>query len=619
MPDTYPSEGQMPAAGQMPYWCSAEGLTREISSYRQKMQPIFARWLRAKAAYATPAYRGEEGVPEPENYRMTFMVHTTARVMSGEPRVLFSTRRDVAQDRVEGLEAACDAWQRDQRYSVLRERALADMHLYDFAVYLVEQKTRRGFKQIKTPCLSRIPSHLFGCDTACTGIENARMLWHTIIEDHTDLTAKAQKDKSWNFEAVMKLTADALSDLRPTESAVKRGEVAYNEVYCPNYELPESDPFWDDMDEAERKRFNGTIFTVPHMQTGMSDMYLRDPRPYFGPRGGMYAIGGVMSVPDEWRPVSTLTACEGQIEQVNAQARANDKSARNKKSMVLVDAMNADGQAAIIAASDGDVVGIPGLSKDNVISVSAGGIDPESRVREVELRQRVERNLALGDATQGQAQSDVTATADAIAAQATANVSNFLDRKFSGWEREVFYRVAWYFDQDYRSGIRYDGTIILGGTSRDEKAKALAMSLADGMISPEEAQQAAQALAQMPDEPAGSPDDLDLHVDSTRKDGTEIQKMTLESNLLLAWGQALPLTAGFSPGMRKMFERWGEACDSSEMGQVFDFGAAAKVGEDMMKAQAEPVASTPVPAKTGAAPQKPPTTSKPGGGPQKAA
>jgi hypothetical protein len=345
------------------------------------------------------------------------------------------------------------------------------------------------------------------------------------------------------------------------------------------------------MSKEEKTRYHGTIFTVAWAsEDGKGQAaYLRDPRPFFGPRWGPYIVGGQYTVPDESAPLSALTANEGQIQELNNQARANNNAAQRRKTLALVDGLKPAMINKLAAAPDGDIVAVSGIEKNKVIEIEVGGASQDAQAREFELRGRVDRNLAMGDAVRGQVSGAGTATENAIAAQANSALTSFVDMKFMQFEMRLFRSVLWYFDQDERSvlplGREYG--VFVGGQSPEQMSEGIRRAVKAGYMPRDQGDAMIQMLGQMTDtdeEGSGmSFDDLEIHIDAVRNDGSEVQKMIAASNAVM---QMLPAVMSIPFwDWKSWLKRWGEAFNMPDLDQYLNLDAAAEMASMNMEMQ----------------------------------
>jgi len=578
---------------------TAQNLYDEVQAaqrYCEKHREWFGRQVQR---YASPFYGRFSGKEEyfPENYYYSYVAHTVARLTAIEPKIRLSTARD--QARVQALEDAGNRWILDTNYQREREKLGTDF-CFAWSVAIVTQGARTGFEQAEDPVMTpkaiRLSPRRFGWDPLSLSIEEARYMYHVMIRDKDDILEDAKDAKSgWikeNIESVpTDIDAKGLRNKYEYGETPSRNEVIYYEIWVPEYTLPEDDDFWSGMSKEEKTRYHGTIFTVAWAsEDGKGQAaYLRDPRPFFGPRWGPYIVGGQYTVPDESAPLSALTANEGQIQELNNQARANNNAAQRRKTLALVDGLKPAMINKLAAAPDGDIVAVSGIEKNKVIEIEVGGASQDAQMREFELRGRVDRNLAMGDAVRGQVSGAGTATENAIAAQASSALTSFVDMKFMEFEKRLFRSVLWYFDQDERSvlplGREYG--VFVGGQSPEQMSEGIRRAVKAGYMPRDQGDAMIQMLGQMTDtdeEGSGmSFDDLEIHIDAVRNDGSEVQKMIAASNAVM---QMLPAVMSIPFwDWKSWLKRWGEAFNMPDLDQYLNLDAAAEMASMNMEMQ----------------------------------
>lgn len=561
------------------------GLMREVNAYRSATQSWRTKMQNTVAEYETPAASGDVDTTAPENFKFRFTLHTTARNMSGRPYVRLETRNPIGEQRIADLSDSANAWIQSTHYDEVRQRVVADQCLLDQSIVMVAQRPRPGFEQNddppKTPSVSRVPPEMYMIDVYAQDKRGARIEGHAVIVDRDDLLREKQSDKEggWKLDVIARLAPDGpVKDYRPgIIGDIQRKEIVYWELWVPGHTLNDVDP--------EDKHYHGTVFCVAIDQ---EPVFIREPRPYFGPREGPYAIGGTMVVPGKARYISILTAAESRIQQYNAQSRANDTAARNRKSLAIIDSMVEGLNPAIASAYDGQLVPVPGIAErpNSVQKVEVGGVTVEARTREMELRSSVERDLALSDALQGSTTGNATATENLIAARAGANVASLIDGGVENSDVETLRRVLWYLDNDYRSMVTKDGEVLLGGNTYADKKKALEHAVANGAIDPEQAEQGL-AMLDKQEGPMGTLDDLEVYVDCVRADAAEEARLTVGNNMLLQWAPLLLEGVGqFMPGLQDFFDRAGRSLRVPEIGKALDVAGSAQVFQEMQEAEA---------------------------------
>lgn len=545
--------------------------------------------------YHGRGFLGVDGTPEPENVGYQFATHTVARLSSLRPRVTFSTMKAEAADRVEALEEFHKRWSRDTTWNRERERVILDM-CFGPAVAMVVQRARVGFEQyadpINVPVALRLSPSLFGIDMDAASADEARFQFHRTIADRGRFLTECKNEYGWDLDACRRLVETSAAQARnQPEDPLGRKAIVYETIWCPYETLPDNAAGWGDMTKEERSRCHGVIYTYASDNGGIG-MELREPMPYFGSRWGPYVVAGFMYVPDDPMYLGPLTANDGQIQQLNAQARANDLSAQRKKSIAVFNAQTPDAKAAILAAQDGDAIAVPGFESQSVAQMVLGGIDPESRAREMELRIRVDRGLALSDAARGEVTGVGTASENVIAAQAGENIANLWKRKVRDLDEGVALRVCWYADQDERTVLKTGPeSIILGGNTPKMQLDSLKRAYANGVVDQEMYDGAAEVLGQMVehDEPraGGSFDDLEIEVEVLGDDASEAARMA-QVDALVMNGPLIPQIALYTPGIKDYLKAKADMLALPWVADLFDTDKAAAVGAAMLQAEAPP-------------------------------
>lgn len=521
---------------------------------------------------------------DPENYSYTYIANAAARNLIADPRAHLAWGQDEVGETVLDLERGINSWYIDTNYRNLRERLLVDMAL-GFCVAAVSQEPRDGFEDygddaVQTPCLRRVPPSMFGWDIAANSFDECQFLFHTIIRKKAQLIESARKDEEdgWNVKAVEQMAENyGVAEARGKQT-LRRNEVCYFELWDRSFELDDDDPAWRGIPKERREFYHGTLFTIawgggPEDGLGKA-LEIRRPRPYFGPRRGPYTLGGFLSVPNRVPPLSALIANKAQIDALNRQARANDRSAEAFKHNTIVDAPTGDGRASVISSNTGDILAIPGLTKDRIFEVSQGGVPPDAQAREEFLRGRADRNIGTSDELRGQANPATTATGATIAANAVGGINNLFDSKFAQFEANAALSVLYFMANDDRTVTRGGGRSVVSAKDED----GLARTVSQKFLSMGEA-----ASMQVPQEESFHFDDLDVRVESMRLDGAEEQRFLQINALLLQWAPLLPSVSQYAD-LTPMWRRAADVYRFPELRRIFSQQAAQQVAQQMQEA-----------------------------------
>lgn len=571
-----------------------------------------AAWrLQAECAKkaAGDLYAGRPALSEPENYYYTYSLFTKARMTSGALNPRFTTKRREVSERVEHLEDFARQWERDTGFATEYERIVDDMS-FGGAVALVTQGVRKGCEQCDdppyTPTAQRLDMRMWGCDFVGGTYEKARYAWHVAVNTHDELIQIAEaKPDEWDLDAVKRMKPEPIAAARGLNliaADVDRKEVSYVCMWVRNYELPEGDPAWKDLD---RSKCHGTVFKFalcrsPHIggYVGMhSPEMIAPPVPYYGPRTGPYVYEGFVDVMNEVRKSSPLIANGALIEMLNATERSIDLLANNAKTGVILDGVTAEGANTIEDFKHGEVVLIPGFDPSKALTVQIGGPPPELIARGMELRARVRRNLGMPDFAAGEATGAATLGENQIADAHLETVTNHLDARGKRLIASVLKTACWFAENDNRTVSQYDGAVLLGGRTKDDIETAARRAKNAKMIDENEYAE----LVSGDEEPgeALNWDDLDVTIERVKTDQQSRANFSQATELLTVMAPQAPLfkQMGAYEGFLRFMERAGDELGVSEIGTIFPDEEEMPETLDM--------GDTEEPARTMAAPSEP--------------
>lgn len=392
----------------------------------------------------------------PENYPFSFIANVQPRLVFNNPKVSCkSANVAVDSDTCSHAGRAVNQWIRYRNFQTTLE-VYAQAYLMLWSVALIEFETHPEDVDLPAEQMRRmIPKvHIldhwrYVQDPTATPTTTPRWKSHINVKDLEDV----KKMKDLVPEALDSLIADidlALLHRPNTSSGGKndlpsRKEVLYYEMWvpeCNDYRTPGTALHLE----------NGTIFTIAVGQTvgpggarrvGQAQ-FLRKPRPYFGPATGPYRLAGAYDVQGETYPLSPIAVCMQQVEELNAHCTAVANAAARMKNLVFVDATQDTLQSATMNSPDGTVLGIPGISESQIVTVVIGGPAKEQYQYIELLRNRLDRNIGIDDAQRGELNSDVTATATNVAFQSMAIRMDHLQRRFTEAVKDILKTVLWY-------------------------------------------------------------------------------------------------------------------------------------------------------------------------------
>ena len=449
---------------------SPQNLYRQIRGAIQHRDTRIAKLPEVRKAFHGPAYEAGAAKYDPENFAYELTSWMIPQMVYDNPKIRARSSRGAPQhETAQALGAAMNRWVRDTR---LRESLLplaTDMMLCWGVAMVTEEETNRSippstWKALNSnndpiseaqplwPVMSRIPPHRFFMDPA---EEMPRFMGHVWIRDKEDLLTLAKDDSTWRVDAIEHLaTQEGLDDLnRKGKEIPNRGEIMAYEVWIPEIEL---DTFpGEDGTPSQDDGYNGTIYTLSVRESASggnksleADM-IRDPRPFYGPRWGPYAMFGIHDVPDDPYPLSTVMAVKTQADELNRMGQSMTRSAESYKRLGLFNTKDAAAAKAIKDAEHQSLLGIEGFDPKSVIQdVEVGGLTEQQILWRNDRRDLLDRVSGFTDMQRGATGAGSTATEATIADSNSAIRTNFIQTQFRNAVEKVLRTVAWYMYHD---------------------------------------------------------------------------------------------------------------------------------------------------------------------------
>lgn len=472
----------------MAFDISAENLRDEVRHAEEVRDDFLGYQYEDKIArYAGPGYRShwKQGSVDFENHSYQWISLFLPLLASGNPRIKArSPRPGFAQQIAKAVEMAVN-----RNFQLQNIKAVIEKLAIDFAfkhcIAITLPAKRPGMSEAEDPphrpVTKRISPTRYICDPQALEYTDARFQAHLIRRDKDDLLAEADAHPSrgWNKELISALTEDrpAESEKSKWQSKVSRGEIEYYEIYVPEHRLKVGvDAKGKEFKPKEGAGYHGTIVTVPasysSVDTGKNKPeWLREPRPFFGPRGGPYTFGGYLIVPDEVMPLSPLAATQAQSEELNNMRQAMSAAIESFKIGVAVDSMaGVDMAQKMKEFEDLGVFVLDGVDRltDHLAKIQLGGATPEHFQQLDFLRDSLDRSSGMTEAQRGQVGGGSTATEASIAQSGAGQRAGYMTEKFiTTVAKPIAEKEAWYLARDPRSRI------MLGqdsaGMFRDEK------------------------------------------------------------------------------------------------------------------------------------------------------
>lgn len=417
------------------------------------------------ARYHGPFYnrRGDFSAEySPENTYYEYVSLMVPRLVYDNPRVQVQTRRPGAQrDVAIAMRHGLNRWARDFGLRTVLTELATDM-LLGFGVCLVRPDhlkkqamapgtdAPRQERDTAWPTCERIAPRRFFMDPQAERWEDCRFyghMWRIDKDDLIDLGTE-QAEQGWNLEAIEELGASENPNAK--HGYGYKGGPNRDEVYCYEIFVPEAKL---DGAPSESQGFHGAIYTIGCNQPlgSMDDdakaAFVREPRPFYGPRTGPYVLFGAYKVPDNPYPLAPLTAVEAQVRELNDQVLAASSSMMKHKRIVGV---NDPRTAQLVKNVEHDYVAVVPFEdgKALVQEFVMGGQTDQQANWIATCRNRADRVLGMDEALRGAVSGAGTATEHSIASEAANTRIAFIKQNFTNYVVKVLNNVAFYLYHD---------------------------------------------------------------------------------------------------------------------------------------------------------------------------
>lgn len=446
-------------------------LCREIrSACRERDARLSAHKTMVKR-YAGPFFQNDADRYDPENHAYEWVNSVMAAIAFDNPRWKVTSKRG---KRLQAgvLQRAMNRWTRDHDlHGTLAWGPVLDMQFswgvlmcvcephvdYPQEVDGVGGPGRRGFPW--SPHAYKVDVEDFVWDPTAKSREAWEWAAHKVVVDKRDLLARAKegKDYGWNADAIEAIGENQGLSKEELDKRkdIERHEVVYWEMWVPGAkpeDLPEE--AWEEWEEMDRALFNGVIYTVCETgdpQKGESEsVFIRAPRPFFGPRWGPYTIFGAMSVPGQSAPLSPLLPIEGQVRDLNSEASAMNISSEAYKRLVFVDSTDKKLPGIVKNGKHDHVFTVTGMTRDSIVPAEIGGVTNQQVMSYQIKRERLDRNSGMSDAARGNVTGAATATENAIASEFTSRRIAVLKQAVVKATVMFGRTVMWYLHHDNR-------------------------------------------------------------------------------------------------------------------------------------------------------------------------
>jgi hypothetical protein len=405
--------------------------------------------------YCGEAYRDDVTGDWSENHMYEYIRLTTGKVIFDNPRVRVKTRRPGSQKGVaKAIQHVLNRWVKDVALRRLLKRVYVSQ---SFAYEVVQTASEpqswmdpRTASKVSWPMPYQLGAERYFFDPLCRWPGAARYSGHKFVRDKEDLIEEAedQPGKGWNLDAIRQIAeGSGVEQLEDREDTAKenlnRKEIVAYEMWVPEVHTREPD-----------EGFNGTIYTVAVGHGVRSNEehaeFIREPRPFYGPRWGPYTLYGVYPVPNDPFPLSPFAATHAQQRELNDIVTAINKGVREYKRLVLCSAENPDMMKKLKSSPDMYVIPIKGFAKDQMEVVELGGITSQQMTQLTQALDRMDRNTGITETNRGNVGSGSTATEIAVSEQSSQDTISFVKQEFTDSTQQVLATGAWYAYHDDR-------------------------------------------------------------------------------------------------------------------------------------------------------------------------
>ena len=412
----------------------------------------------------------------PENHYHSYTTLMVSRLMHDNPRVRCQSRRPGTQmDTAEAIRHGLNRWVKD-----VNLREVGQLLAYDFSymwgmamvrqipnrhmgttterwIYNDDGSIRIEDQESLWPSVYRIPQHQVIMDARALTPMEAEYIGHIWFATPDDMIAEARRDTEagWDMDLLesLKLTAGTeggsafMNDIDRSQPTLDdpRKEVEFATVWVPGYTF-------EDEEYSPDNGYHGALLTMGRntSQNGSEFKLMKKPDPYYGPPSGPYQLFGAYKLPNKLYPLGPLVAVEGQIRELNRQAKSLSRSAERHKRIILFDEKHKKTALRLKKAQHDFFVGIPGFDKAKFAEAEIGGAT-DSQYKSVAYHQdRLNRISAMDEAQQGSVTGLGTATEHSIANEAASTRVAFLRQQFSDSISGVLKKVAWFLYHDDR-------------------------------------------------------------------------------------------------------------------------------------------------------------------------
>ncbi len=386
----------------------------------------------------------KKGPATPANHGFEYVSLMLGRLVADNPAATICARRAGYDELTAALEDALNQWIITEDLQSVITPVVQDSFFFMGVMKVSEEDdeyadaTADG-QTPRKPKAEQINYWRYFRDSQCCAGIKCRLEGHVCYRDKEDLL----KDKEFNAAAIKALVGD--SDLEKINDqyaasrydAPKRDQIVFYEIWVPDAPIPE------DYDPA---LYHGMIYTlgvVPVKDKPRSG-FIREPRPFFGPKTGPYVLFGSWPVPGSPYPLAPLAATKEQADENNAHAVAISRAALTMKDLYVVNSSQKKLGNIVKDAETGSVHAVEGFQPNQMQRITIGGPTAEQINYKEMAQNNLDRVSGIDDATRGNLDPKVTATATNRAAQGDSIRTGTMVRFTMQSTKHVLANVAWY-------------------------------------------------------------------------------------------------------------------------------------------------------------------------------
>lgn len=463
-------------------------LYREWEAGIEKTRQALKEYPAMARHRAGPHYWG--AAPQPDEFRRNYLhrwlTYVKPQLCYSPPQVkVIAALHPEAAEELE-LELALQAWVIDCKLREFLYHGVLDDMQYAFGVVLISMGKVPGARPMRGVGTDRVPypgdgdpgripwtvhkqrlhPGRFALDPLAQHREECRWYSHLWVRDKDDIIAEGT-EAGWNLEAIEEYASDAHLDHLGRDSngqlmEVKRNEIVGIDMWVPEYTLGDKNEWGVPASPGPKQHRFGTWFTMlvergASVGVGAGNEYGKEhvariqekhgfprrPRPYRGNPRGPYVLFGQHDVQNQVLPLGSLTATWEEIKQLNVDAMVNQGMARSYKRMIAIGTGDGKQVELIRDTNHDNVVYIPGISAEDVVTFEIGGLTDQGLAHEQWSEEALEGTLGLSELHSGAATSKNTATADILADTAAQARFSGLELGFNEGVEDLLWRVGY--------------------------------------------------------------------------------------------------------------------------------------------------------------------------------